>query len=153
MKSVFCQWVESDDLWTCSQCNAVVMKSAIPERPLAACRVGAEANGVPFRDVAIAKKDPTQFQRMINGPGTELKLLIGKVGITASPGCQCNAHAVQMNLWGPDECERKIDQIVGWLRDEATRRGLPFIETLGRMLVRRAISNARKKQRPAIDSP
>jgi hypothetical protein len=57
-----------------------------------------------------------------------------------------------MNLWGPDECERKIDLIVGWLREEATRRRLPFVDTLARMLVKRAISNARKNNRPAIDA-
>lgn len=143
-QSVFCQWVEGEDAWTCSQCSAIVAKSAIPNRPFAACRVGAEANGVPFREVTIANPEPERFQRMLTGPGTELKNLISRIGLKPSPGCQCNSHAIQMNLWGPDECERRIDQIVGWLREEAARRRLPFVETLGRMLVRRAISNARK---------
>jgi hypothetical protein len=151
-KSIFCKWVESDETWTCSQCNAVVLKSAVPDKPFAACRVGAEAHGVPFRDVAIAERKPERFERVLVGPGTELKKLISKVGIKPSPGCQCNSHAVQMNLWGPDECERKIDLIVGWLREEATRRRLPFVDTLARMLVKRAISNARKNNRPAIDA-
>jgi hypothetical protein len=34
--------------------------------------------------------------------------------------------------------------IVGWLREEATKRGLPFLDAAGRLLVRRAIKNARK---------
>lgn len=37
-----------------------------------------------------------------------------------------------------------IDEIVGWLREEASKRGLPFVDMAGRMLVKRAIRNARK---------
>lgn len=142
--SVFCQWVESDDSWTCSQCEANVPKSAVPQRPFAACRVGADRNGVPFREVALAKRDPVNFSRMLTGPGTELKKLLAKLGIKASTNCQCNSHAIQMNLWGPDECERKIDQIVAWMGEEAARKGLPFIKVAAAVLVRKAISNARK---------
>jgi hypothetical protein len=49
-----------------------------------------------------------------------------------------------MDARGPDWCEANIDTIVGWLREEAGKRGLPFIDMAGRMLVRRAIKNARK---------
>ena len=49
-----------------------------------------------------------------------------------------------MNLWGCDECERRLDQIIAWLREEAHRRGLPFVDAAGRMLVKKAIANARK---------
>ena len=44
----------------------------------------------------------------------------------------------------PGWCEAHLDEIVGWLREEATKRKLPFIDTVGRMLVRRAIKNARR---------
>lgn len=144
--SIFCQWIESDDSWTCSQCAANVPKSVVAQRPFAACRVGAERNGVPFREVALAKQEPAQFDRMLNGPGTELKKLLARFGVQSTATCQCNAHAIQMNLWGPDECERRIDQILVWLREEASRKRMPFIESLARILVRRAISNARKRQ-------
>lgn len=144
--SIFCQWTESADSWTCSQCAANVPKSAVASRPFAACRVGAERNGVPFREVALAKRQPAQFDRMLNGPGTELKNLLAKFGIKSGATCQCNAHAAQMNLWGPDECDRRIDQILVWLHEEASRKRMPFIEPLARILVRRAISNARKRQ-------
>jgi hypothetical protein len=40
--------------------------------------------------------------------------------------------------------EANIDTVVGWLREEATKRGLPFLDAAGRMLVRRAIRNARR---------
>ena len=48
----------------------------------------------------------------------------------------------------PGWCEKHIDEIVGWLREEATRRKLPFVNTAGKILVRRAIKNAKKN---AID--
>ena len=79
-----------------------------------------------------------------HGPGTELKKLLAKVGITAAPDCSCNARAAEMDRQGVEWCEANIDTIVGWLREQAEARGLPFIDVAGRMLVRRAISNARR---------
>jgi len=81
-----------------------------------------------------------------HGPGTELKKLLKLVGITASPDCSCNARARTMDEKGCDWCEANLDEIVGWLREEATKRGLPFVDLAGRMLVRRAIRNARKAE-------
>lgn len=80
-----------------------------------------------------------------SGPGTELKALLRTVGIVAKPGCSCNKRAVQMDEWGPDECERRMDDISAWLAEEAKRRKLPYWEWLGRALIRRAIRRARKK--------
>jgi hypothetical protein len=79
-----------------------------------------------------------------HGPGTELKKLLAKVGITATPDCACNARAAEMDRQGVEWCEANIDTIVGWLREQAEARGLPFLDMAGRMLVRRAISNARR---------
>lgn len=80
------------------------------------------------------------------GPGTELKKLLAgwPFRIVASPNCSCNARARTMDERGCDWCEANIDTIVGWLREEATKRRLPFIDAAGRLLVRRAIANARK---------
>lgn len=50
-----------------------------------------------------------------------------------------------MDAMGCDWCEAHIHEIVGWLREEAQARGLPFIDAAARMLVRRAIANARRK--------
>jgi hypothetical protein len=46
----------------------------------------------------------------------------------------------------PGWCEANLDEIVGWLREEAAKRGIPFIDLAGRMLVKRAIKNARKAE-------
>jgi hypothetical protein len=81
------------------------------------------------------------------GPGTELKGLLALAGITASPGCTCNARASLMDereAAEPGWCDAHLDEIVGWLSEEAASRGLPFIDAAGRLLVRRAIANARR---------
>jgi hypothetical protein len=77
-------------------------------------------------------------------PGTALKSLLATIGITAAPNCSCQRHANEMDARGCDWCEENLDTIVGWLREEATKRGLPFIDAAGRLLVRRAIRNARR---------
>jgi hypothetical protein len=79
-----------------------------------------------------------------HGPGTELKALLARVGIVAAPDCACNARAAEMDRQGVEWCEANLDTIVGWLREQAEARGLPFLDLAGRLLVRRAISNARR---------
>ena len=81
-----------------------------------------------------------------SGPGTELKKLLKKIGITATPNCSCNARARTMDERGADWCEANIEEIVGWLREEATKRGLPFVDAAGPMIVKRAIKNARRAE-------
>jgi len=81
-----------------------------------------------------------------SGPGTELSKLLKRFGISPTPTCQCRAKAEQMDAWGPDECERpeRIEEVLTVMRDEATARGLPFLDAAGRFLIKRAIKNARK---------
>ena len=80
------------------------------------------------------------------GPGAELSKLLKRFGIEPTPTCPCHEMAAQMDAWGPDECSRpeRIDKIVAVMRAEAEARGLPFFDIAGRLLVRRAISTARK---------
>jgi hypothetical protein len=49
-----------------------------------------------------------------------------------------------MEAADPGWCERNIDTIVGWLREEAEKRRLPFVDAVGRMIVRRAIARYRR---------
>jgi hypothetical protein len=51
-----------------------------------------------------------------------------------------------MDEWTCDENERRTGEIVSWMRDEASRRGLPFLDVAARLLVRRAIANARNAE-------
>jgi hypothetical protein len=84
------------------------------------------------------------------GPGTELrKLLSGwPFYIVSSPTCKCNARARYMDAQGCDWCESPegMAEIMGFLREAAEERGLPFLDLPARLLVRRAIANARKAE-------
>jgi len=89
-----------------------------------------------------------------HGPGTEVKALLAKVGITSSPDCKCNSRAIYMDKMEAEQpgwAEANIDEIVGWLRESAADRGLPFLDAAGRMLVRRAIANARRKESRRVE--
>ncbi len=81
-------------------------------------------------------------QNKAAGPGTELKKLLYSVGIVAEKGCSCDGHAAEMNRQGVEWCAENIATIVGWMREEATKRGLPFIEVAARWMVRKAIRRA-----------
>jgi hypothetical protein len=118
----------------CGKCGSSIGTIATPPWLCANCQ-GSSFAGPPQAPPA-------------HGPGTELKKLLSRVGITATPNCSCNARARRMDeeeAKSPGWCEAHLDEIVGWLREEATKRGLPFVDMAGRVLVRRAISNARKE--------
>ena len=89
------------------------------------------------------------------GPGTELKKLLGRIGIHATQNCTCTARANLMDrneLAEPGWCEANLDQIVGWLREEAGKRRLPFLDAVGKLLVKRAIRNASRETRRAEEA-
>jgi hypothetical protein len=91
---------------------------------------------------------PRTSKHQPHGPGTELKALLKRVGIVASPGCSCNTRAKLMDaneLKEPGWCERNLETICDWLQEEATKRKLPFFRMAGKILVRKAIRNTRKK--------
>lgn len=91
---------------------------------------------------AAPQPDPGPEQ----GPGTELKKLLKSwLGITASPNCACNARAKQMDQWGPEECENRLPEIVGWLEEQAKARGLPFVRFAGEQAVKLAIRRAKSQ--------
>jgi hypothetical protein len=101
-----------------------------------------------YRNPKAAKTRPPKVEEIGHGPGTELKALLKRVGIVASPGCSCNARAKLMDaneLKEPGWCEANLETICDWLQEEATKRKLPFLRMAGKILVRKAIRNARKK--------
>ncbi|NDD84470.1 hypothetical protein EBZ38_09410 [bacterium] len=80
------------------------------------------------------------------GVGTELKKILKMIGITASPTCSCNARAKIMNENGIKWCEENIYTILGWLKEEANKRNLPFSSYLATSLINLAIKKAKKTQ-------
>ena len=81
--------------------------------------------------------------------GTALTSMLSRIGITSEPGCACRRHAAEMDARGCDWVEANEDTVVGWLREEAAKRGLPFLNAAGRMLVRLAVRRARASSRTA----
>ncbi len=85
------------------------------------------------------------------GSGTELEKLIEKFGFKPGFNCKCAQHIREMDMKGFEWCEENIDTINEWLRLEAQRAKLPFTEIGAKLLIRRAINNARKKQEEIKD--
>lgn len=123
--TAYCKFTVINGKQTCTVCNA---SFAAGQKLMAVCGVDRPREPPP------------------PGAGTQLKKLLARLGIRASPTCRCASKAKMMDYKGVDWCEENIETITEWLKDEATKRGLPFINTAGRMLVRRAISNARREE-------
>lgn len=57
-----------------------------------------------------------------------------------------------MDAWGCDECEKRLDEIVGWLEEEHRKRSaaretiLPWSKLLATNIVKLAIRRARRKE-------
>jgi hypothetical protein len=85
-----------------------------------------------------------------HGPGTELKALLAgwPFRLVATPDCKCTSRAAYMDEKGCDWCESEegMAEIMAFLREAAEERGLPFLDAAARLLVRRAIANARKAE-------
>lgn len=87
---------------------------------------------------------PKTLESSPYGAGTILSNMLSMIGIKSNPNCMCRQRAIYMNEQGPDWCEQNINLIMKWLKEEAEKRKLPFIETVAKLLVNRAISIARK---------
>jgi hypothetical protein len=125
------------------KCDQLTGRCVVCDVPDAFCGSLRNCTGVPSLAVALGAGD-AQPAPPSHGPGTELKKLLARVGIVATDSCPCNARAAEMDARGCEWCEANIETIVGWLREQAEARGLPFLDVAGRLLVRRAIQNARR---------
>ncbi len=48
-----------------------------------------------------------------------------------------------MNDLGPDWCLENIETVTDWMEEAAAKKGLPFVRKLAKVLIRRAVKNAR----------
>jgi hypothetical protein len=105
-----------------------------------ACPYGVTVESAPDQKPVY----PAERIRRLGGPGTELAKLLARFGFSERPGCKCKSTAARMDAWGADECSRpeRVEEVLTVMRDEAAKRGLPFLDSIGRMLIRRAIANA-----------
>jgi hypothetical protein len=102
------------------------------------------AEALPF--AAFPPLPPARIVWDPTGAGTQLKFLLSKLGIKSTENCSCNARARAMNERGIEWCEQNVGEIVGWLKEEATRRNLPFLAYPTKLLVQRAIKIAKRQR-------
>lgn len=86
-------------------------------------------------------------KRAGSGPGSILAEMLKGMGLAPVESCKCKGRARKMDEWGPDGCERHIEEIVDWLEEEAQKRKLPFMKWPAKTLVRVAIRRSRKAQK------
>lgn len=134
---MFCSWLPCDnDRARCSRCGREIR--CRERMPMANCWIEGDP---PLPPPEFAVEPPSGCLA-----GTALKSLLGgfPLYIEVTPDCPCTARAHEMDRRGCDWCEENIDTIVGWLREQAASRGHRFFNAAGRILVRRAIRNARR---------
>lgn len=78
-----------------------------------------------------------------HGIGSHLKVMLRRVGIKSLEMCDCSKHAREINKWTADEAQARIDKIIDMMRSEAQKRGIVFVDSFARLIVRRAIANHR----------
>lgn len=92
----------------------------------------------------LRAKFPKTLEENPNGPGTILTNMISTLGIKSTSNCSCRRHALEMNEKGNDWCEANMPTILSWLKEESSKRNLPYIETVASMMVKRAIKTSRR---------
>lgn len=128
-----CQWKEYDGKFQCINCGFI--------SPVSAFRNCPRPSPSPYIDT-INSCDFNGSTYI--GPGTKLKNLLNYIGIVPVGNCKCNARAKVMDIYGPDWCEKNIDMIVGWLREESSKRKLPFVQWVAKKIVMLAIRQSKK---------
>lgn len=87
----------------------------------------------------------------ICGPGCQLRRTLAWWRIRDDGSCGCHAYAAQMDADGPDGCERRLDEIVAHIVEQAEKRGVilgAIAAVTATQLVRRAIAAARAEATP-----
>jgi hypothetical protein len=92
----------------------------------------------------LRAKFPKTLEEDPNGPGTILSSMISTIGIKSTPNCSCRRHAIEMNTKGPEWCEQNMSTILGWLKEESSKRHLPYIESVASLIVKRAIKTSKR---------
>tara|TARA_B100001778_G_scaffold142757_1_gene117270 strand:+ start:242 stop:760 length:519 start_codon:yes stop_codon:yes gene_type:complete len=87
---------------------------------------------------------PPTLESVPNGAGSILSGMISAMGIKSTPNCSCRRHAIEMNTNGPEWCEENMGTILNWLQEESDKRKLPFIRSVAKLMVQRAINRSRR---------
>lgn len=91
----------------------------------------------------------TDGPKPILGVGGVLKEMLAAIGISSCWSCVDTAG--QMDRWGPDGCEEHMGEIVAIMERNANKKNwlrfIPFKQQGAELLVRRAISTVRERDR------
>lgn len=91
------------------------------------------------------KSYPKKKKVVAGGVGTELTKLLKKFGISSKEGgCSCRHKSKLMDRNGIRWCENHVGEIVGYMRENAKKMGVPFVALPAKMLIRQAIKNAKR---------
>jgi hypothetical protein len=125
--------VEGSPDHICALCGRRWTNPVLPVR--AHCRVAAVGSRRQLPEAVAVSQD---------GPGSKLKKLIGLFGFTTKSCSRCGRRAAEMDRQGASWCRQNLETIVGWLREEAARRRIPFSDRLARKLILTAIRQAER---------
>jgi hypothetical protein len=135
---------------TCFECEAchkrLNVATTIKDRVYEIAAKLPDCAAAPGQPPDRAAPRPPPYHWDSAGAGTQLKKLLSRVGIKASETCSCNARAKLMNEHGIEWCEQNINEIVGWLKEEALKRKLPFLSFPTKILIQRAIGLAKRNR-------
>ena len=100
------------------------------------------------RSVTITRADYNRLREEFAlpcGPGCQLRRTLSWF-VRDDGKCGCTEYAAQMDAWGPDGCEERMDEIVAHLIEQAAKRSV-FLGAVPSaavvIVVRRAIDAAR----------
>lgn len=77
------------------------------------------------------------------GPGSILKEDLAAWGFKERENCNCGQYARMMDLNGPQWCLDQMDKILGWMKQSAHQRKLPFSRLVGKKFVKDAVKKYR----------
>jgi len=80
----------------------------------------------------------------LGGPGAEQKKLLKMIGVVDTPTCQCNQRAKHMDKMGCQWCRDNEEEICDWMQEEARKRGMLFVRSVARLMLKRAIAIAER---------
>lgn len=91
---------------------------------------------------------PIAQENVPPGVGSQIKRILGRLGIKASKSCGCNQKAKDIDRLGVSWAKKNKAKIVAMLKEEAGKRRLPFSSTAATGLVNLAIWTAPRRGNP-----
>ena len=85
------------------------------------------------------------------GPGCQLRRSLSWF-VRDDGKCGCTEYAAQMDAWGPDGCEARIDEIVAHLVEQAAKKSV-FLGAVPAAAVTVVVRRAIEAARAEIQSP